>query len=154
MNLRLKNLTKRHKRSLGPKKEGLFKIILRKIPDTANKLDLPETMRCHPVFQVSLLRRYVDPAEGFPSRWPKTPEPIIVDGEAEYEIEKILQDRVRRVRNRIVEEFLVKWRDFPDSHNEWLIREQLIGEYDENSVLKLFEFSISAAASQLGRRGE
>ena len=51
----------------------------------AFELDLPATMRVHPVFNVSLLRLY----HGVYS----TPGPIIVEGEFEYEVDRIIRHR-------------------------------------------------------------
>lgn len=39
-----------------------------------------------------------------------------VDGDEHVEVEKIINHRIKRNKY----EYLVKWRNFPDSHNEWL----------------------------------
>ena len=49
------------------------------------ELKLPSTMKIHPVFSVSLLFKFQGEH--------KPPGPIIVDGEAEYEVEKIVRQR-------------------------------------------------------------
>ena len=48
-----------------------------------NALELPNTMRFHPVFIFSLFHKYQGEC--------KLPGPIIVDGEAEYKVEKFFR---------------------------------------------------------------
>ena len=49
------------------------------------KLNLPDSMRVHPFFNVELLKKY----QGDLTR----PEPVEIDGELEYEIEAIVGHR-------------------------------------------------------------
>ena len=49
------------------------------------ELELPTTMKVHPVFRVSLLNKFQGEY--------KLPGPIIIDGEAEYKVEKIVRHR-------------------------------------------------------------
>jgi hypothetical protein len=68
------------------------------------QLELPSTMDVHPVFHVSLLEPvYNDP---LPGQLPPPPEPIIVEGEPEYEVEDILDSRIFRRQLQ----YLIKWR--------------------------------------------
>ena len=59
--------------------------ILRAVGPNAFELELPITMKVHPVFNVSLLRLY----HGAYS----PPGPIIVEGEVEYEVDRIIRHR-------------------------------------------------------------
>ena len=59
--------------------------VLCAVDANAFELDLPATMRVHPVFNVSLLRLY----HGVYS----PPGPIIVEGEVEYEVDRIIRHR-------------------------------------------------------------
>ena len=59
--------------------------VLRAVGANAFELDLPMTMKVHPVFNISLLRLY----HGDYS----PPGPIIVEGEAEYEVDRIICHR-------------------------------------------------------------
>ena len=80
------------------------------------KLELPFHVKDHPVFHVSRLKEYVDPATFDPDRpVPPRPEPDFVDGEPEYEVEKILDRRGRHPNFK----YLVKWEGYPDSDNSW-----------------------------------
>ncbi len=94
------------------KKIGPFKII-RKINPVAFKLALPKTMKCHPVFHVSLLEPKCKNSM-YPAT-PGSPLPIIVDSEYEYEVEEILDSRISR--NQL--QYLVHWKDFPISERTW-----------------------------------
>ena len=69
------------------KRLGRLKII-QKISSHAYKLDLPASMKCHPVFHVSLL----EPAASNPLAGQKhpAPPPIIVDDNVKFEVEEIL----------------------------------------------------------------
>lgn len=48
---------------------------------------------------------------------PEEPEPVYLEGEdePEYEVEKILDSRIRWRRM----EYLVKWKGYDDRHNSW-----------------------------------
>ena len=67
--------------------------ITHKYSRNAYRLRLPSSMRIHPVFHVSLLRRFVpDPISTRPP--PEHPPPLVMpDGTEEYEAEEILESR-------------------------------------------------------------
>jgi hypothetical protein len=60
-------------------------------------------MDIHPVFHVSLL----DPVrqDPLPGQTIPTPEPVIVEGESEYEVEEVLDSRIFRHQLQ----YLIKW---------------------------------------------
>jgi hypothetical protein len=89
--LSTKNLrTERPSKKLDHKQVGPFKI-LEKIGQAAYRLDLPASMKCHDVFHTSLLR--LDPDNPLPGQTSEPPLPVIVDGEEEYIVERILDSR-------------------------------------------------------------
>lgn len=99
--------TRRPNDKLDFKRVGRFKI-LEKISSHAYKLQLPSSMRMHPVFHVSLLEPvYNDALET--QVQPPAP-PIEVDDQSEYEVEQILDSRRRR--NQL--QYLVKWKGYFD----------------------------------------
>lgn len=114
------------RKKLHPKFIGPFKII-DMVPGSNNaaKLALPASYsRIHPVFHVSLLRPYLgDPH----SCSPPAVEPPVEDGMPMYAVEKILSTRLRRIGKgkRKVQEFLIKWEGYDDSHNSWEPRKNL-----------------------------
>ncbi|CAJ0965877.1 unnamed protein product [Ranitomeya imitator] len=77
------------------------------------RLALPASFAIHNVFHRSLLRRYVVPV--VPSVDP--PAPVLVEGELEYEVEKILDSRFSRWRLQ----YLVKWKGYGQEDNSWVV---------------------------------
>jgi Chromo (CHRromatin Organisation MOdifier) domain len=97
-------------RSLGPYE------VIKVISDVAYKLNLPATLKIHPVFHVSLLTRYhASNPDIFPGRIAPPPPPTVVDTELEYEVETILDKRTFR---RQVQ-YLVKWAGYPAHDASW-----------------------------------
>jgi Reverse transcriptase (RNA-dependent DNA polymerase)/RNase H-like domain found in reverse transcriptase/Integrase zinc binding domain/Chromo (CHRromatin Organisation MOdifier) domain/Retroviral aspartyl protease/Integrase core domain/Retrotransposon gag protein/Zinc knuckle len=96
-------------KKLLPKWMGPFTVV-GKVNEVAYRLDLPETLKWHNVFHVSLLRKYIDGGRVQPP-----PLPEIVDGEPEYHVEKVLAHRLVG-RNM---EFLIKWKGYAQEHNSW-----------------------------------
>ena len=109
-------------RTLRPKKKidhrqlGSFEII-EKIGSQAYRLNLPAKYGAiHSVFHVSLL-------EPWYSRDGKDPEPqaILVEGEEEWEVSKVLDKRIRKGEV----ECLIEWVDSPPYENSWEPMEHL-----------------------------
>uniref|UniRef100_A0A803T7I9 Gypsy retrotransposon integrase-like protein 1 n=1 Tax=Anolis carolinensis TaxID=28377 RepID=A0A803T7I9_ANOCA len=76
------------------------------------KLQLPRSMRIHPVFHRSLLL----PADGVrPDVDRPAPVPILVDGEDEFEVQDILDSRFHRRRLQ----YLIDWVGFGPEERSW-----------------------------------
>jgi len=56
----------------------------------AIELNLPSTVKIHSVVNVSRVQRYKNQVEGQKKEWPA---PIIIEGEEEYKVEKILNKK-------------------------------------------------------------
>ncbi|KAJ9515658.1 hypothetical protein QJQ45_002704 [Haematococcus lacustris] len=104
-------------RKLLPRFVGPFKV-LHIVNNVAVKLDLPPAMsRLHPVFHVSLLRKYT-------SDFPHLPPPVDwLDETPLYEVEKLLDHRV--VRAGKARGYLVKWKGYNETYNTWEPRANL-----------------------------
>ncbi len=90
--------------------------VISKVSPVAYKLALPPDLRIHPVFHVSLLRPYMDPASVPYRPPPVTPPPAVsIDGHQEYEVDRILDVRTRYRRR----EFLVHWVGYPAHDATW-----------------------------------
>jgi hypothetical protein len=80
----------------------------------------PQLRRLHPVFPVvKLSLAHPDPILGRRPALP--PPPTLIDGEKEYEVETILDSRMRY--NHLG--YLVKWKGYDESHNQWEDQMQL-----------------------------
>jgi len=90
-------------------------VVERRIGPMAYRLKLPYRMKqLHPVFNVVKLT----PAPDDPITGHKTedhPPPIVIDGEAEWEVEEILDSRWHRRRFQ----YLIKWKGYGCEHNSW-----------------------------------
>src|SRR6201996_7853399 len=105
---------------LAAKRYGPFPVAQVLSPITY-RLTLPEQWKIHPVFHVDLLTPYRETT--FHGTNYTRPPPDLINDEEEYEVEQILDLRVRG-RNRKIQ-YLVKWVGYPDSNNQWLDAEQL-----------------------------
>ncbi|MFN9965220.1 MAG: hypothetical protein ACK52F_00410, partial [bacterium] len=114
------NLNKHQQaRKLYPRFVGPFEI-LEKVNSVAYKLDLPESMPIHNVFHVSLLKKFI------PGKMPiPPPVPIEVDGELEFEVEKILLNREKKTNKVVKKEYYVKWLGYGPEHCTWEPESQL-----------------------------
>lgn len=106
--------TTRPSRKLSHRYLGPFEVV-RPVGTHAYRLRLPRSMsRIHPVFHVVKLLPVPD--DPIPGRRPKPPPPpVAVGDEAEYEVEDILDSRLRRGKL----EFLVSWRGYGYEENSW-----------------------------------
>jgi len=108
-------------RKLHPKFLGPFPII-NMIGKNAAKLELPATYsRIHPVFHVSLFKTFKEGPDALKS----PPNPEVVDGVPFFKVEKILSTRDRRSGRKKIQEFLIKWEGYDDTHNSWEPKENL-----------------------------
>jgi hypothetical protein len=68
-----------------------FKVAAKLSPITY-RLTLPSSMKIHPVFHVDLLTQYRETDAHGPNY--ECPTPDIIDGESEWEVEKIIKSRL------------------------------------------------------------
>ena len=61
------------------------------------ELELPSTIKIHPVVNVSRVCMYKEQVEGQKKEWPLL---VIIEGKKEYEVEKILNKRKFRGKDR------------------------------------------------------
>ena len=87
--------------------------VIERIGTQAYRLDLPRTMKIHPVFHISLLEQYKPSI--IPGRIQEPPPSIIINGEFECEVEDILDSKY--LRRRLF--YFVKWKGHPESENSW-----------------------------------
>jgi hypothetical protein len=77
------------------------------------RLALPSSIKIHPVFHVFLLEPYHKST--IPGRTFLPPPPIEIDNNSEYEVEKILDSKIRWHHS----EYLVLWKGYDLSECTW-----------------------------------
>ncbi len=96
-----------------PKWLGPFTCIARE-GNLAYKLELPETLRIHDVFHVSLLKPYYDDG-----RIPPPPPSKMIDDEPEWEVDRILDHRVIKHNKRTKVRYLLRFLGYGPEHDFW-----------------------------------
>jgi len=103
-----------------------------KISNTSYQLDLPLTWKIHPVFHTTLLTPYKETEAHSPNFL--EPPPDIIEGEPEWEVEKILAEQ--RYRNQ--HQYLIRWKNYSPAHDSWtnendIHADELIKQYQDNN---------------------
>jgi len=112
--LKSKNIrTTRPSNKLDHKQIGPY-TILEKVGSRAYKLDLPASVKLHPVFHISLLEPTAS-TESIPGHHQPPPAPIIIEAQQEWEVEQILDSRQHRSKIQ----YRVKWNGFYDPDKTW-----------------------------------
>jgi len=96
---------------------GLYKV-KGIISSNVIELELPKSIKIHPVVNVSRVRLYKSQVEGQKKIPPKS---VIIEGEEEFEMEKILNKRMIRGKKK----FLVRWKGYMAEEDTWENRENL-----------------------------
>jgi len=76
------------------------------------ELELPTTIKIYLVVNVSWIKQYVNQVNG---QRREAPQPVVVEGEEEWEVEKILNKRKIREKDK----FLVRWKGFMAEGDTW-----------------------------------
>jgi hypothetical protein len=87
--------------------------VSKQVNEVAYRLDLPSSMKIHPMFHVSLFEPYREST--IPGQLPAPPPPIEINGEEEFEVSKIIDSRINRRRL----EYLVHWQGYEVSERTW-----------------------------------
>ncbi|TFY63254.1 hypothetical protein EVJ58_g3352, partial [Rhodofomes roseus] len=97
---------------LGPRQLGPYEVTeVREKDDYV--LNLPPALKVHPVFHVDRLSPYK--GNDVNGLLPQPPEPVVIDGEEEYEVETILDSRFFRRQLQ----YLVQWKGYGAGDNSW-----------------------------------
>jgi hypothetical protein len=80
--------------------------VVKQINDVAFRLELPPSMKIHPVFHISLLKPYKK--SSISSRFQVPPPPIEIERQEEFEVLEILDSRI--IRTKL--EYLVQWQGY------------------------------------------
>jgi len=82
------------------------------------ELELPKSIKIHPIVNISRVRLYKPQMEGQKKIPPK---PVIIEEEEEFKVEKILNKRTVRGK----EKFLVRWKGYTVEEDIWESRKNL-----------------------------
>lgn len=94
--------------------EGLFEVIAR-VGKVSYKLDLPDSLKIHPVFHVSRLKTYHEDI-GDQNRGESNQTPPIMTKSYDKEIKEVLSSKVFRIRGVPRRtHYLIKWKGLPES---------------------------------------
>ena len=120
---------------LMPKWVGPFKV-LKRVGDSqmAYVLDLPETMKIHNVFHVSLLKLYHHSARA------PAPTSFIIEGQQYWMVERILDHRIVKQNRQKVLQYLIKWLDFGAEHTSWEPAENIEESEDGKTVAAYWDY--------------
>lgn len=110
-------------RKLATRRYGPYRI-LQAIGDNAYKLQLPPHLKVHPVFNIKYLKKAAGQTEMTGKRAYPRPEPEVVEGEEEFEVERILDHRPK-TGIRPITHFLIRWAGYPPEADEWITAEDL-----------------------------
>ena len=124
-------------KKLGPKRYGPFKV-LEAVRHVNFRLELPVHWKIHNVFHAKLLHPYkemMEHGENF-----MEPPPDLIEGVAEWEVEKILNMRTRRSQRQ----YLIHWKGYLNAHNSWEPWENI------NAPLLMAEFEKQRSAQKDG----
>jgi len=90
--------------------------IIQKVSPVAYKLELPDTLKIHPIFHVSILCPYKSPEsiKHRPSPTPP-PDPVSINDADKFEVDRILNHH--KCHNH--QEYLVKWVGYPNYDASW-----------------------------------
>ena len=99
-------------RKMAPRRTGPF-TIKNKLGPVTYELDLPKSWKIHNRFHVTLLTP-VEENDIYGKHFQKPP-PELVHGEEEWEVEAIINHRVRRGKRH----YLVHWKGYPASERTW-----------------------------------
>jgi len=88
------------------------------VSSNAIELELPKSIKIHPVVNVSRVQLYKPQVEGQKKILPKL---LIIKGQEEFEVEEILNKRMIREKKK----FLVRWKGYMAEEDTWENRENL-----------------------------
>ena len=129
--LSLENVrTLRPSKKLDIRHAGPYAVVA-KVGSHAYRLRLPETVRIHDVFHVSLLRPYRAPT--YPGQASQAPGPVEIDsdGHAQYEVANILNSRNEPRSGRL--QYLIEWLGYEgtDEHTSWEPKDNVVSAMEK-----------------------
>lgn len=116
---------------LRPQYLGPFTLLEQHSPGSF-RVELPPFYKIHDIFQVDVLRPYFPSPESLGSRVAAPPDPSLIDGEEEFEVDEILKYRKYRRQHQ----FLVSWKGYGREADEWIPLSNLDNSADMVAAFK------------------
>jgi len=91
-------------------------VVATQVSKVAYQLCLPSTWKIHDIFHVSLLTPYKETDQHGPNFI--EPPPDILEGEEEWEVEKILKEHSHGRWKK--KQYLIRWKGYSPAHNSWV----------------------------------
>ena len=105
-----------------PRFDGPYCILATNQKHSTVTLDIPNTPNAFPVFHSSEVSPFNENDDNlFPSRALNPPKPILVDGEQEFFIEKIVDERTKHKQTQ----YRVRWQGEGPEGDKWLPASEL-----------------------------
>ena len=108
--------------------------VKRVVNANAYELELPASLKIHPVINIGHLKEYHDGVRAFPDRPVRLtrPEPEALDdnGAPEWLVDRLLDHRKVKRGTRHIDQYLVEWKGYPISEATWEPIENLTGSMD------------------------
>ncbi len=124
-----RNLKLGYNKKISTKREGPF-TIEEKLGPVTYRLKLPKTWKIHPTFHAILLSPYRETEVHGPNF--KQPSPDLIEGEYEYEVERILKHR----KQGRTTAYLIRWKGYQPHDDSWELERNLTNAADLLSQYK------------------
>ena len=129
--------------------------VKRVVNANAYELELPASIKIHPVINISHLKEYHDGTRAFPDRPVRLtrPEPEAIDdnGTPDWLVDRLLDHRKVKRGARHIDQYLVEWKGYPISEATWEPIENLTGSMElvrEFNEKKHVQLSIAVTVLQ------
>ena len=97
--------------------------VVAKVDKQVYRLDIFDHWRVHPVFSVAQLKPWPTDKDPFDRPLPDHPDSVFVEGDIDeyksYEIDRLLNKRVRRRDKGYSTDYLLRWQGYEPEHDQW-----------------------------------
>jgi hypothetical protein len=95
---------------------------VKQVSPVTYKIKLPSSMRIHDVFHIDLLILFTE-TQAYGETHPHPP-PELIDGEEEYEVEEILNDRINKRKK--TKQYFVRWKGYEALEDSWVDKKDIL----------------------------